>query len=130
MKVADTIQSGDWKGEKHVPVVEAPETVKAGEAFAVTLSVGKEIPHPNTTEHHIKWIQLLFKPEGGKFAYEVAKVRFEVHGESTEGPNQGPAHAEPCATVKVKLSKPGTFLALSYCNIHGFWESEKAVAVE
>ena len=32
--------------------------------------------------------------------------------------------------MKVKLSKPGTFLALSYCNIHGFWESEKAVAVE
>ena len=30
MKVADTIQSGDWKGEKHVPVIEAPEKVKAG----------------------------------------------------------------------------------------------------
>ena len=28
-----TIQSADWKVEKHAPSIEAPETVKAGETF-------------------------------------------------------------------------------------------------
>ena len=53
MKLGDLIQSGDFKGEKHVPVIESPAKVKAGEAFKVCLSVGKEIPHPNKPEHHI-----------------------------------------------------------------------------
>ena len=42
MKLGDLIQSGDFKGEKHVPVIEAPSKIKAGEAFKVCLSVGKE----------------------------------------------------------------------------------------
>ena len=67
MKLCDYVQSGDWKGEKHVPVVEAPEKVSSGEAFKVEVSIGKEIAHPNTAQHHIKWIKLLFVPEGGKF---------------------------------------------------------------
>jgi superoxide reductase len=69
VKIADLVQSADWKTEKHVPVIEAPESVKAGEKFIVQVSVGKEIAHPNTTEHHIRGIRLYFKPEGGKFAY-------------------------------------------------------------
>ncbi|MCX7829079.1 MAG: class II SORL domain-containing protein [Thermanaerothrix sp.] len=130
MRVSDLVQSGDWKGEKHVPVIEAPSSVKAGEAFEVIVSVGKEIPHPNTTEHHIRWIQLFYKPEGGKFAYEVGKVTFEVHGESTDGANQGPAYTEPFGVFKLKASKNGTLVALSYCNIHGLWESSAEVKVE
>jgi hypothetical protein len=27
------LQSGDWKGEKHVPIIHAPEKVKSGEGF-------------------------------------------------------------------------------------------------
>ncbi|MDW7671926.1 MAG: desulfoferrodoxin family protein, partial [Bacillota bacterium] len=27
------LQTGDWKGEKHVPVIHIPENVRAGEAF-------------------------------------------------------------------------------------------------
>ena len=33
MKICDYVQSGDWKGEKHVPSIDAPTTVKAGEVF-------------------------------------------------------------------------------------------------
>ena len=128
MKFAEVMASGDWKGEKHVPVIEAPEQVKAGEAFSVTLSVGKEIAHPNTTEHHIRWIRLYFKPENGK-VFEVASCGFEVHGESTEGPNKGPVFADPVATVRMKLNQSGTLLAASYCNIHGLWESSCPITV-
>ena len=47
--LAALYQAADWKAEKHVPVIEAPEAVTAGEFFAITASVGKEIAHP---QHH------------------------------------------------------------------------------
>ncbi|HPI98301.1 MAG TPA: desulfoferrodoxin family protein, partial [Synergistales bacterium] len=47
MKLTELVQTGDWKGEKHVPVIEAPESVSGGEVFKVEVSVGKEISHPN-----------------------------------------------------------------------------------
>lgn len=129
MKIADIIQSADWKAEKHVPVIDAPDQVKAGENVAVEVSVGKEIAHPNTTEHNIRWIKLYFKPDNGKFPYEVACFEFNVHGESVEGPNKGPVYAEPFGKAIVKLSTSGTFVATSYCNIHGLWESDKTIKV-
>ncbi|HHN94325.1 MAG TPA: Neelaredoxin [Anaerolineae bacterium] len=123
MGLGNLIQSADWKKEKHAPVIEAPEKVKAGEVFTVQVSVGKEIPHPNTAEHHINWITLYFHPEGEKFAYQVGHFEFAAHGEGT-------AFAEPQATVALKVDKPGVLHALSLCNLHGLWESEQAIAVE
>ena len=130
MKIADVIQSADWKTEKHAPVIEAPEKVKTGEVFAVDLCVGKEIAHPNTTEHNIRWIKLYFKPDNGKFVYEIGSYEFSVHGESVEGANTGSAYTEPVARAVLKLNTSGTLLATSYCNIHGLWESSKAITVE
>ena len=130
MKIADIIQTADWKTEKHVPVIEAPQKVTLGEKVCVELSVGKEIAHPNTTEHHIRSIKLFFKPDNSKFVYEIGSYEFNVHGESTEGANKGPAYTEPVAKAVVKLSSSGTLLAASYCNIHGLWESSKAIIVE
>ncbi|MDO5562144.1 MAG: class II SORL domain-containing protein [Synergistaceae bacterium] len=129
MKIGDLIQSGDFKGEKHVPVIEAPEKVKAGELFFAKVSVGKEIPHPNKQEHHIAWIQLFFKPNDSKFVVEVAKFDYAAHADSmTETP--GPAVAEPASCVSMKLAKSGTLIAQSYCNIHGLWETSWEIAVE
>ena len=130
MKIAEVIQSADWKSEKHAPVIEAPDKVKAGDKVAVDLCVGKEIAHPNTTEHHIRWIKLYFKPDSAKFPYEVGAIDFNVHGESAEGANQGPAFAEPFTRIVVKLNASGTLIATSYCNIHGLWESFKTITVE
>ena len=59
----DVIQKADWKQEKHVPVIECPDTVSAGQNFDVQVCVGKEVAHPNATEHHIRWIELFFLPE-------------------------------------------------------------------
>jgi superoxide reductase len=130
VKFADLIQSADWKSEKHVPVIEAPDTSKAGEKLSVKVSVGKEIAHPNTTEHHIRWIKLFFKPNEGKFAYELSTFEFNAHGESTEGANKGPVYTEPSGQVVINLSSSGTLLAVAYCNIHGLWESSKTITVE
>jgi len=103
--------------------------VKADEMFAVTVTLGKEVAHPNTTEHHIRWIQVFFKPEGDKFAYQVANCEFTAHGESAEGPNKGPVYTNHTATVAMKINKPGVIVATSLCNIHGLWENSKAIKI-
>ena len=123
------IQQADWKKEKHVPVIECPNQVKADEVFAVTATVGKEIAHPNTTEHHIRWIVLYFHPEGEKFTYEVGRFEFNAHGESVQGANQGPVYTHSMVSAAIKINKPGTLHALSYCNIHGLWESKKEIGL-
>ncbi len=128
-KFGEVLRSGDWKNEKHVPAILAPESVAAGEAFEVTVHVGEDIAHPNTTEHHIRWIKLLFQPEEG-FTYELGDYQFTAHGEAVKGANEGPVLAEPKATVSLKLKQSGTLLALSYCNIHGIWENAKQITVQ
>lgn len=121
--IGNHVQSADWKAEKHVPVIEMQGTVKKGEAFSVNLSVGAEIAHPHTTEHHIRYIQLYFKPEGEKFIIHLGTFQFEAHGESVEGANAGSAKCEPKATATLTLEKPGELIAMSYCNIHGLWDN-------
>ncbi|MBI5666001.1 MAG: class II SORL domain-containing protein [Nitrospirae bacterium] len=126
-KIGEQFQSADWKAEKHVPVIDAPDSVKADNNFTVTISVGKEIAHPNTTEHHISWVQLFFKPEGGKFTHQVGSFEFSAHGESTEGANAGPVYTHHSVTAGLKIKKSGTLFATSMCNIHGLWESSKEI---
>ncbi|MHA1169550.1 MAG: class II SORL domain-containing protein [Candidatus Hodarchaeales archaeon] len=112
----ELFQSADWKTEKHSPVIEITGT----NPVTVEVSVGKEIAHPNTDEHHIRWIQLLFHPDGEKFPVEIGKLEFNSHGAVT---------TEPKGTFTVKTDKPGTLISLSFCNIHGFWKSEKKLEI-
>ena len=123
------VQSADWKSEKHVPVIEVKGPVKKGEAFEVHLSVGAEIAHPHTTEHHIRYIKLFFKPEGEKFIIQLGTYQFEAHAESVEGANEGSAKCEPKLSTTVTLDKPGELIALSYCNIHGLWDNAEKVTL-
>ncbi|NLB70159.1 MAG: Neelaredoxin [Lentisphaerae bacterium] len=128
--LSDFVQTSDWKTEKHVPLIECADTVKANEAFNVTVSVGKEEPHPNTTGHFIAWIALHYVPEGSKMSIELARCEFSAHGASAAGPDAGPAYTCSNVTVGVKLAKSGKLYATEYCNIHGLWSSEKAITVE
>ena len=127
MAIGNFIKSADFKTEKHVPAIELPASIKAGEPFCVSVSVGKEVAHPNTTEHFINWIALYFKAEGAAAITELAKFEFVAHGESAKGPNQGDSYTDPVGCVQVKLNAPGTIIATSYCNIHGLWESSAEV---
>ncbi|MGB9682543.1 MAG: class II SORL domain-containing protein [bacterium] len=130
MKLGETIKTEDFKKEKHVPVVEIPEKIKASEVFNIKVSVGKEVPHPNTTEHHISWIKVFFKPDDEQYSYEVGSFEFTAHGEAIGGPNTGPLYTEPIVSLSLKLAKNGTILALSYCNIHGLWENSAKITLE
>ena len=85
--------------------------------------MGKEIPHPNTTEHHIAWVEVYFHPEGEKFPYLLARGEFTAHGSSIQGPNTSSVYTEPTISLNFKAAKGGSIYAVSYCNIHGLWEN-------
>ena len=125
----ELLQSADYKSEKHVPLIEIDSNAKKGEWLAVTVSVGKEIPHPNTTEHHISWIELYFLPRGEKFPQQLARFESLSHGSSAQGPNTSTVYTQPSLSCVFKTDKPGSLLALSFCNIHGLWESEKELTL-
>lgn len=123
-------QSGDWKREKHVPLIEAPDSVKKGEFFKIEVTIGKEIAHPNKTEHHIRWIDVYFLPKGEKFSYQIGKVEFAAHGASTQGPDSSTVYTHHAASLSFKTDKPGTIYATSCCNIHGVWQNSKELSIE
>jgi len=128
-ELKDMVQSADWKKEKHVPAIEAPDKARKGEWVSVTVTVGKEIAHPNTTEHHIRWVALYFTPDGEKFTIHVARAEFDAHGESVAGPNMSTVYTNPQATAAVKTDKCGMLTAISYCNIHGLWQNSRRLEI-
>ncbi|NIO45013.1 MAG: desulfoferrodoxin [Candidatus Aenigmarchaeota archaeon] len=105
--------------EKHVPVIKVPERTEPGKDFEVIINVGENVPHPNTVEHHIKWIQVFAEVEDR--AYNPVHVAtFDL----------GPTFAEPKVKFKMKLEKPAILIVLGYCNLHGIWESSVKIEVE
>lgn len=117
----ETVQTGDWKGEKHVPAIIIQSAKK--EEVLVKVKVGEEIAHPNTLEHHISWIKLYYLPEGAKLPIQVADFNFTAHGE-------GEAFTTPQGIAAFKAEKNGKLFAQSYCNLHGLWESEADLVLE
>ena len=103
--------------EKHVPIIDAPSTVKANEPFTITVEVGKTVPHPNTVEHHIKWIQLYAQYEDSRYVVELGTFNF------------GPTMAQPKVTLSIMLKSNATIYALEHCNIHGLWDYSVNVTV-
>ncbi len=93
----------------HVPVIEVPSNVKAGEPFAVTVAVGEAL-HPMIPTHYIHWVDL--------FAGNAPLGRAEFW----------PDVNVPKATFTVKLDKPVTLIAREYCNLHGLWENRRDVS--
>jgi superoxide reductase len=130
MKIGELVQESDWKTEKHVPVIECPETVKKDTFFEITASVGKEVAHPNTTAHHISWITLYFHPDGEKFPYQIARCEFNAHGASVQGADTSTVYTHHKVIAWLKTSKSGVIFAVSLCNIHGLWQYSKSVKVE
>ncbi len=104
------------KRETHTPRIEAPDTVKAGEAFTVRVFVEG---HPNTVQHSFRWFELYLYEENRDF-----NPVFVARAELT------PEIAEQEAIFKMKLSKGGILIALAYCNLHGLWENRKEIKVE
>lgn len=117
-RVGEIFYPPEYEGkEKHVPIIDAPSEVKPNEPFQVTVTVGKEVPHPNTVEHHIKWIQVFASIEGRN---PVHIATFDL----------GPTFAEPKVTFTMRLQKSATLYAVEYCNIHGLWDYSVDIKVQ
>jgi superoxide reductase len=89
------LQTADFKLEKHVPYIEKQ---KGG----YLVKVGKEMPHPMTTEHHIIYIELC--------ADGMLMRKYLKPGDKPE------AFFNTDAT---------TVFARSLCNIHKLWKSNQ-----
>ncbi len=108
MRLGELIKTGAREGkEKHVPVIERVSCEECGKD-AIKITVGKEAPHPNTVEHHIKWIAL-FGVKGG-IAVHIAT--FDL----------GPTYGAPTVVASVDLKGLSELIAVEYCNVHGLWE--------
>ena len=96
--------------QKHVPAVESPKSVKAGEWFDVKVNVGFMKEHPSTPRHWINMIKVLVD---GK---EVGESRFRTGGVTG-----------PVALLRVKLDRTSNLEAIENCNLHGTWISEPVI---
>jgi superoxide reductase len=110
----------DWAelpdmAKKHVPIIEAPEEVKAKESFNVKVKVGgiDGVEHPNTLGHWINWVEL--------YAGERLISKVEYAPEMCDG---------YVVTLNITLNESATLRARAFCNLHGVWEGkEKKVVV-
>ena len=126
---SDLYQSADWKTEKHVPVIEAPDSARAGEFFRVSATIGKEVAHPNKTDHHIQWIALHFLPDGAPYPFEIGRTELTAHGASIAGPDTSGVYTHHEMSVSFKADASGVLYASASCNIHGLWQSSRRIQV-
>ena len=96
--------------DAHTPIIDAPDTVKAGEPFAVTITVGKT-PHPSQPDHAVQWIAL--------YADEVELARATLT----------PTLTRPKVTFTVALDASATLRALEQPNHSAAWEASKKITV-
>jgi superoxide reductase len=112
-KPADSKNLSDME-KKHIPVIECPDTVKAGEPFQVTVKVG-EISHVSEEGHHIQWVEI----KTGENLY----TRVELT----------PVLSKPVFTVTLQKAgkhRKSSISAVERCNLHGLWEAKKDITVE
>jgi superoxide reductase len=107
----DVEQATDLE-KKHLPIISAPESVKKGECFEVTVEVGKLLQHPNEPGHFIQFVEL--------YAGDTYLARMDFTAKTT------------CPVVKTCLSLDhahGKLRAFTRCNLHGTWENDIDIEV-
>ncbi|WP_292467746.1 desulfoferrodoxin family protein [Methanolobus sp.] len=112
MEFGEILKGKDVEGkEKHVPVIDIIRGHGNAKADYVRVIVGKEVPHPNTVEHHIAWVELYGTTKEGKVV-NLGKMTFE------------PVYTNPTASFHVNnIDDFKSFCALEYCNVHGVWQN-------
>ena len=111
MKFGDILKGEEAEGkEKHVPVIEIDKGRGKEGVDIVRVIVGKDVPHPNTVEHHICWIELYGVRKDGQ-VIDIGRANF------------APVYANPNVRFQVPVGEFKAFYALEYCNIHGVWEN-------
>jgi superoxide reductase len=96
---------------KHTPKLSAPDKVKRGAWFDVSVTVGAGGEHPSLSEHHVRYIALY------KDTAEIARVYLH------------PVYSAPRVTFTIALDESATLRALAEPTHSAAWESSKKVTV-
>jgi superoxide reductase len=96
---------------KHTPKIVAPDSVKRGEWFNVTVSVGVGGQHPSLSEHAVRYIALY------KDTVEIARVYLH------------PVYSLPTVTFTIALDEGGSLRALEEPTHSAAWEASKKISV-
>jgi superoxide reductase len=96
---------------KHTPKLVAPDSVKRGEWFEVSVAVGAGGDHPSLSEHHVRYIALY------KDTAEIARVYLH------------PVFSYPRVTFTVALDESGVLRALAEPTHSAAWEASKKITV-
>jgi superoxide reductase len=92
---------------KHTPRITAPESVKRGQWFEVTIG----LDHPSLAEHFVRYIALY------KDTAEIARVYLH------------PVFSAPKVTFTIALDEGGTLRALAEPTHSAAWEVSKKISV-
>jgi superoxide reductase len=95
---------------KHTPRITAPDSVKRGQWFEVTVGVGTD-PHPSLAEHFVRYIALY------KDTAEIARIYLH------------PVFSAPRVTFTIALDEGGMLRVLAEPTHSAAWEASKKIAV-
>jgi len=96
---------------KHTPKIVAPDSVKRGQWFDVTVNIGAGGEHPSLSEHSIRYIALYINTA------EIARVYLH------------PVYSFPKVTFTIALDEGGSLRAIAEPNHSAGWEAAKKIAV-
>jgi len=96
---------------KHTPKITAPESVKRGQWFDVTVNIGAGGEHPSLSEHAIRYIALYINTA------EIARVYLH------------PVYSYPKVTFRIALDGGGSLRAIAEPNHSAGWEASKKITV-
>jgi len=92
---------------KHTPRISAPDSVKRGQWFEVTVAV----EHPSLSEHFVRYIALY------KDTAEIARIYLH------------PVFSAPKVTFTIALDEGGTLRVLAEPTHSAAWEASKKISV-
>ena len=96
---------------KHTPKIVAPDSVKRGQWFDVTVSVGADSEHPSLSEHFVRYIALYID------SAEISRVYLH------------PVYSFPKVTFTIALDRGGVLRAVEEPTHSSAWESSKKISV-
>jgi superoxide reductase len=96
---------------KHSPKIVAPDSVKRGEWFNVTISVGQGSQHPSLQEHFVRYVALY------KDSVEIARTYLH------------PVYSAPIVTFTIALDEGGSLRAVEEPTHSAAWETSKKIEV-
>ena len=96
---------------KHTPKIAAPDSVKRGQWFDVTVTVGAGGEHPSLTEHFVRYIALYINTA------EIARVYLH------------PVYSSPKVTFTIALDEGGSLRAVEEPTHSAAWEASKKIVV-